>query len=478
MIRDEHGFTLIEALVAVTILLVGILTSLQAIDASRRLTLVTERKTSLEHRAQLELERVKSLPYSQIGLTVTSSSWSTDSTQPTYVSAPAGTCPGTPSGAAPTYQPDQLSGGSAATEPLVITGCSYTTNGVSTPFVSGNVAPVTSWSDGRFSGSIYDFVTWRSDPTCNQTSSPGAICPTSNDYKRVTIVVTLTSTDRTTQPALVSSFVADPNASPPGAPANSQQNPISNPSTSCQNSAGQTISCSNTLSGTPQQYFPIDCAYNSSCTTPPCAGNSLHQTLFSVLSNPAAPDQLSPSLPTGNCADGSGTPTPPCFATDAGCGSGAGLPIPANGTTCGSPPTDNSKVHSWVAPQIPVGTTVNLNGTGSLTTYLESTTSAAVNATVCLGLYVVPGGVLGTVSGNLLSQPIGVTASASVTAAAGVPSPVSFNFNVGSTAALSSTALNAVRIEVVVWIAASAGTTPSFVYDQAQFASQITLMTT
>jgi hypothetical protein len=131
-----------------------------------------------------------------------------------------------------------------------------------------------------------------------------------------------------------------------------------------------------------------------------------------------------------------------------------------------------------VAPQIPVGTTVNLNGTGSLTTYLESTTSTSVNATVCLGLYVVPGGVLGAVSGNLLSQPIGVTASASVTAAAGVPSPVSFNFNVGSTAALTSTILNVVRIEVVVWIAGSAGTTPSFVYDQAQFASQITLMTT
>ena len=40
----------------------------------------------------------------------------------------------------------------------------------------------------------------------------------------------------------------------------------------------------------------------------------------------------------------------------------------------------------------------------------------------------------------------------------GVPTPVSFNFNVGQAAAISSTVLNLARVEVVVWVAASAAT--------------------
>jgi hypothetical protein len=95
-----------------------------------------------------------------------------------------------------------------------------------------------------------------------------------------------------------------------------------------------------------------------------------------------------------------------------------------------------------------------------------------------VGLYIIPGGLLGTLAGNLLSQPIGAAASATVTATAGVPTPVSFSFNVGQAAAVTSTVLNVARIEVVVWVATSASTNVAFVYDQAQFASQFTLMST
>jgi hypothetical protein len=479
--KAEDGFTMVEVLVAAVILIVGVLAALTAMDASRRLTLVAERQTSMAHRAQLELERVKSLPYSQIGLTGTSPSWSTTTGDYTYVNNPAGSCPGTPLGGAPSYQPDHGPGGSAATEAMVITGCSYTLGGTSTPYLSGAIVPVSAWSDGRFSGNVYDFVTWTSDPTCSQTSTSGSICSTSNDYKRVTVVVTLTGATQPSKPAVVAGFVANPSAAPPGAPVNSQQNPLSNPTTSCL-SGGQTVSCSNTLSGTPLQYFPTDCSYSNSCGTPPCTGNLLHNTLVSTLLGTvaAAPDQLTTSLPAGVCTDGSGNPIPPCFGLDLGCGNGGGgVPIkPSGNATCGTPPTDNTKTHSWVTPQVPVGTTVNLNGTGSMTAYLESGSGVSVNATVCLGLYIIPGGVLGTLSGNLLSHPIGATVSASVSASAGIPTPVSFNFNVGQAAAVSSTILNVARVEVVLWVAASASTNVSLVYDQAQFASQFTLMST
>jgi Tfp pilus assembly protein PilV len=479
---DQDGFTIIEVLVASMIMIVGVLTALQAVDASRKLTLVAERQTTIAHRAQLELERVKSLPYNQIGLTGTSASWSSTAGDYTYVANPSSSCPATPAGGAPTYQPDHATGGSATTESLVINGCSYTIGGTSTPFTTGTITPVTAWTDGTLSGSVYDFVTWTSDPTCSQTSTSGSICATNNDYKRVTIVVTVNGASHPSRPAVVAGFVANPSAAPPGAPANSQQNPLSSPTTSCVNGSGQTVSCSNTISGTPLQYFPTDCSYTSgSCGTPTCAGHNLHNTIASVLLNPPAPDLLRTTLPTGACTDVSGNPTPPCFGIDLGCGTGGGgVPIKPTGTTttCGTPPTDNTKTHSWVTPQVPAGTTVNLNGTGSMTAYLESTSSVSVSATVCLGLYIIPGGLLGTLTGNLLSSPIGAAVSATVTATAGVPTPVSFNFNVGQAAVVSSTVLNVARVEVVVWVAASASTNVAFVYDQAQFASQFTLMST
>ncbi|MEA2161488.1 MAG: hypothetical protein QOD66_3868 [Solirubrobacteraceae bacterium] len=491
---DQDGFTIIEVLVATMIMIVGVLTAMQALDASRKLTLVAERQTTIAHRAQLELERVKSLPYNQIGLSGTSASWSSTAGDYTYVGSSGASCPASPAGSAPTYQPDHSTGGSAATESLVIKGCSYTLGGTSTPFTTGTVAPVTAWTDGTLSGNVYDFVTWTSDPTCSQTTTSGSICATSNDYKRVTIVVTMNGATHPSNPAVVAGFVANPSDAPTGAPANSQQNPLSSPTTSCVNGSGQTVSCSNTVSGTPLQYFPTDCSYTSgSCGTPTCAGHSLHNTIASVLLNPPAPDLLRTTLPTGACTDVSGNPTPPCFGLDLGCAGGTGgggtgtgggiggggVPLkPTGNATCGTPPTDNTKTHSWVTPQVPVGTTVNLNGTGSMTAYLESTSGVSVSATVCVGLYIIPGGLLGTLAGNLLSQPIGAAASATVTATAGVPTPVSFSFNVGQAAAVTSTVLNVARIEVVVWVATSASTNVAFVYDQAQFASQFTLMST
>lgn len=483
MRRGEDGFTLVELLVAASILIVGVATTFAVFDSARKLSLVSERQTTMVHLAQQELERVKSLPYAQIGLTSTSSSWSSTPSDYTYVSNPTGGCPSTSSGAAPTYQPDHSSGGSSATESLVIDGCSYTLNGTSTAYSSGTVAPVTAWSNcsssGCPSGNIYDFVTYAADPTCASTSSPGSICATSNDYKRVTVVVTMSGVSEPSHPAIVSSIAPDPNAAPPGAPSNSQQNPIQSPTTSCQNGLGQTVSCSNTLNGTPIQYFLSDTPYSGSYSSPSCTGNALHDTLEAVGLTAAAPDQLTTSAPSGNCTDVNSNPTPPCYATDLGCANGtAGLPLtPTGSSTCGSAPASNTKSHAFATPTVPAGSTINLTGTGSMTDYLQTSSSAAVSANLCVGLYIIPGGLLGTLTGNLLAQPIGAAASVSLTVAAGLPTPVSFNFNVGSSAAVTSSLTNLERIELVVWVAASSGTNVSLLYDQLQYASQVDLIT-
>jgi hypothetical protein len=152
--------------------------------------------------------------------------------------------------------------------------------------------------------------------------------------------------------------------------------------------------------------------------------------------------------------------------------------VPTGNSTCGSPPANNSEAHSWVTPGIPSGTTLNLTGHGSLTTYIESASGVSVNVTVCLGIYLVPGGLIGTLTGNLLSTPIGVVVSASATAQVGVPTPVSFDFNLGTADAIAGGGiLGLPRVEAVVWIAASASTDVQLAYDQAQFASQLTLVT-
>jgi Tfp pilus assembly protein PilV len=469
----EDGFMIIEVMVAALVLVVGVLGVFTAFAASQKLTLLSERHTALAQRAQLELDRMKSLPYSQVALTQTSSAWSTSTTDPTYVSNLANACPAAPAASAPTYQPDHSSGGSTATESLVVNGCTYTIGGSATTISTGTVAPVSLWSDGRMTGQIFDFITWASDPTCSGTATPGSACSTTDDYKRITIVAVLSGVSGVNPPVIESSLMADPNAS-------SSQNLLKNPTTSC-TSGTQTVSCSATLPGTPVQYFPCDSSYSGgSCSPPVCTGNVLHNTLLALGLVAAAPDLLGSNVPGGSCTSGTGTPTPPCYATNllSGC---QGLPIvPTGSSSCGSsPPTNNSESHSWVTPGIPSGTTLNLNGTGSLTTYLMSNNGVAASVNVCLGLYLVPGGILGLLTGNLLQTRIGVAVSASVTAQAGVPTPVSFNFNLGSADQIVGGGLLGLpRVEIVVWLAAAASTNVSFVYDQTNFASQITLMTT
>ena len=461
--RGRAGFTLVEVLVAAGILIVGLLATLTTLDSSRTLTLVSERQTSAAHRAQLELERVKSLPYGKIGLTGASSLWSTTPGDFTYV-APS-TCP--PSGNAPTYQPDHSPGGSTATEPLVMNGCTYTLAGATQTFSGGAVAPATAWSDGHFSGETYDFITWTSDPTCAATATPGQFCSTTSDYKRITIVVTVAGATQPSKPAIVSGFVANPNAVPFGTSPN-QQNPVH--LTTCTNAQGQVISCSNTPVGTPHQYFLTDTPYQNTYSPPSCDGNVLHKTLGLLGLLAPSPDLLISSLPTGSCSPG-----PPCSATDllGGC-SGTPL-VPSGNSACGSPPSDNTKSHTWVTPAIPAGSQVNLTGKGTMTAYVESASGVSVSATVCVALYVIPGGIL-SVLNNVLATPIGITGSATVQASAGVPTPVSFDL--GGVGQAVGSVTGPLRIEVVLWVQAAASTDVSLVEDQAQFASQVNLMET
>jgi prepilin-type N-terminal cleavage/methylation domain-containing protein len=204
---ETDGFTVVELLVAIVILAVGVLAAITVFDTSKRATRVSERLESQNHVAQRELERVESLPYSQVALTGVPTPVA-DSANPDYYVG-SGTCPN--------FTWDQSG---AHSDQLVINNCSYP--GISQAVTAGVVSPTPDTTD--YPGyAVYDFVTWVNDSVCG--TATGTSCPISYSYKRITIEVCASGGCTSTpaagtlgqtplSPVLVSGIVSDPHAAP------------------------------------------------------------------------------------------------------------------------------------------------------------------------------------------------------------------------------------------------------------------------
>jgi type II secretory pathway pseudopilin PulG len=180
--RDEEGFTLVELLIAIVVLVVGIFAVIMAFDATRRLASNNEAQTVRAQVAEKDLQQIISQGYDAIGLSSTPTH-STDPNNPTYYVNGS------------TFQWDLTN--SSRTETLCTAATSCT----------GSVAPgPTAWTSGDASGQIYRFVTWVND-TCT-----GA-CSSTTDFKRITVMVTQTNQDGPQKPLLVSTLVSDPDDS-------------------------------------------------------------------------------------------------------------------------------------------------------------------------------------------------------------------------------------------------------------------------
>lgn len=201
--RSDDGFGLIEVLVAVLILTVALLGLIGAFTSARKLTLLSERRTSAAHSAQLELERLQATPYSELLMTATPTH-SAESTNPDYY---------VKAGPPPEYQYDTT--GTEA-EPLAIAGAACVTLKTS----CGSIATqptgraclqyvgACEWKDRAFSGNVYDFVTWHHDTNAKCTKK-------TENYKRLTVVVTLTvaAGAQAVTPVRVSTLIANPKES-------------------------------------------------------------------------------------------------------------------------------------------------------------------------------------------------------------------------------------------------------------------------
>lgn len=192
-LREQGGFGLIELMVAMFVSLIGVFAFAASTDFSRDSLGASERDEAASHVAEREMERILSLPYGEIRLS------STPATSPNPLNPGFYVSLGTP----PRYRWDQRSGGSTATEPLIVDS-----SGACAAQGCPSGAP-TAWNDGRLRGEVYRYVTGVEDTAC------GAACPASPDFKRVTVAVTADArAKRARKPIVTSSLVTDPSVKP------------------------------------------------------------------------------------------------------------------------------------------------------------------------------------------------------------------------------------------------------------------------
>jgi hypothetical protein len=187
-LRAESGFSLIEVMAATFVLVVGLLGIVGAFDSARKLNVLSERRTSAAHRAQLEIERLQTLSYSELAMHE-APSHSTSNGNPDYYVKEGGT----------EYQYGVKE---EEAEKLVTPG------GVIYATPSGRKCSETvgacEWGEGNLTGNVYDFVTWHPDTN--------AKCTKTEDYKRLTVVVTVKvpSGSREVAPTRVSTLIVNP----------------------------------------------------------------------------------------------------------------------------------------------------------------------------------------------------------------------------------------------------------------------------
>jgi prepilin-type N-terminal cleavage/methylation domain-containing protein len=186
----EHGFTVIEVVIAVALISIGVASTIRVFGASSRATVRSEQSEVGLQQAQAELDKLKTLPYGSLALT----------SQPASSSDPKD--PGSKvEGAALRVRSDLI-------EPFVLTpgaGQAATVDPGPHPFSVGSQrTPIT--------GRVYRFVTWR-DEKC-----PNLLCDGGQNTKRLTVAVAVDPTggSEARAPAWLSTVVVDPDAAPPG----------------------------------------------------------------------------------------------------------------------------------------------------------------------------------------------------------------------------------------------------------------------
>ena len=361
---DEAGMTVIEVVVAALILVIGAIAVMSAVDTAARSTYRAEQNQIVVNRLQQELERVRQLPFNQVGLTSVPTH-DTDQTNPNW--RVSGT----------SYA---LGRNGTSARPMVYNGGTLYGGGT----VSGgalSTGPL-NFESGDVHGKIYRYVVWLNDDSC-----PEALCPGSQDAKRVIVAALLDRTASGGQRVYqeIHADITDPdahpveNALPPGEDENSTWQ-FWLTDTPCDEDTRQPITAdhathntqgvcsdgaqSGVTRGAPDLMFtespPLDPDF------PPDA-----QPLFDYgtdvepVANPDQDTGLQMKHPTGD--------------DPSGC-----LPFDINSV---AEPNEQWKIHKWLSPPIPDGFDVQLAGRGALSIWTQTINGAAHNGQICVWLF-------------------------------------------------------------------------------------------
>jgi prepilin-type N-terminal cleavage/methylation domain-containing protein len=210
-LRTPDGFTMIEVLIAMFVLAIGILALAGSFDSARRLTLVSERRTAMAHRAQLEIERLQTYPFSGLAM-IARPAHSSEKSNPDFYVSTSGSC----SASEPCYAWNAEK--TSEEEKLVIAGkevdCAVKAEsgcGLAATSPAGRSCKTQlgacEWEDGLMKGKVYVFVTYHTDKACSECKA------TANAYKRLTVVVTASvpKGNHETTALRVSTLLAKPN---------------------------------------------------------------------------------------------------------------------------------------------------------------------------------------------------------------------------------------------------------------------------
>lgn len=348
-VSAQGGFTVVEAMVAGLMLIVGALGALQLIDASTRNTYRAEESQVALNRIQRELEVVHRLSYEEIALnTSTPPAFSSDENDPRH----------------------RMSGSDFALDrdgtslaPLVYNGSALEGGGTVT---DGVVSPSTTFSSGDVSGTVYRFVVWQNDSAC-----PESRCPGDQDLKRVVIAVKLdrapVSFERSYQE--MHSDFADPEAHQETQPTPEVPNQVQ-----------------------AQQFWLSDTVCDQS-TRSALSDHAAHNTLGECADGmqtgavPGAPDLLFTDKPP------TGTSYPNDFATDlepsgdAAADRGLQLAVQsADGCDYAPGGVDaQHQIHRWLTP--PMASTYSVEGDATLNLFTDTMPGASHPGKICVYLF-------------------------------------------------------------------------------------------
>lgn len=429
--KEQGGFTLIEVSVGVMILTGGIIGLVSSFDGARDMTSQSELKEAATHRAELEIERLRSYGYAALA-------HQTAPTPSTDPNDPRSRISGTP----PRFAYDQKN--SAATEPLVVDSSA-----------SGKVqvGPDT-YNDGRLGYKVWRFVTQASDPSCGASGSK--CLDTDSYYKRITVVVAVTGLRNNLKPIWISSLVADPS----DAPVDNQTAPY----TECLDGSGNAIECRNSTSDNVNSWFLLDTPASASGRQTINASHALHPTITPPAGGARMPDLMSTTGPPG------ANPPPPVYSysSDQPGGYTGGRKL-ARDVACNATPTaDNLKGAFWATA--PLASAKVLNGSGGLSLYSYTLNGVQAAGTLCLAFYDV-GGDLSTIGS---SPPTEIGRSSFQTSSwPKAAEAVSFAFDFRATDTVTVPAGH--RIGMRLWMSSASGSDVALVYDHPSYGSYLQL---